>query len=201
MLRFREPLTADIRDFLNNNALTEFSYPDVGCTKGRSLPGYNTDRYRIQLGKGDVSFERSKRALRDWRMFSTEWVRICWPYKKLIPGTVVAAQAHHYGLFSVNAARIVYVVDEPRRFGFAYGTMGNHMVRGELLFVVYQEEDGRVFYELTSISRPNHWLSWVFYPLTRQLQTRFAQDSLHALLEALSGPDVPPRATAIDGGS
>ena len=199
MFRFREPLTADIRDFLNEQALTPFSYDDLGCTRGRNVPGYNTDRFRIPLGTGDVTFERAKRALRDWRMFSIDWVKLCWPYKKLIPGTVVAVLAHHYGLCSLSAARIVYLVEEPKRFGFACGTLTNNVVRGEILFVIYQEDDGKVYYELTSISRPNHWLSWLVYPLSRQQQTRFAQDSLNALLGSMLGPDLPRHTAPTEG--
>jgi uncharacterized protein (UPF0548 family) len=188
MIRFREPLTADIRDFLNNNALTDFSYADLGCTRGRNVPGFNTDRFRIELGTGDVTFENAKRALRDWRGFATDWVRLCWPYKKLTPGTVVAVLAHHYGFYSVNAARIVYVVDEEKRFGVGLGSLSKHLVRGEMALLVYQEADGKVFYEVTTISRPLHWLTWVFYPLARQRQNRFSQDSLRALLASLLRP-------------
>lgn len=193
MIRFREPLTADIRDFLNSNALTAFSYSDLGCTRGRNVAGFNTDRFRIELGTGEITFEKAKRALRDWRGFSTDWVRLCWPYKKIVPGTVVAVLAHHYGIYSVNAARIVYAVDEPKRFGYALGSLTSHMVRGEMLLVTYLQDDGRVYYELTSITRPGHWLSWVFYPLARQLQNQFARDSLHALLESMLTQEAAPR--------
>lgn len=189
MIRFREPLTADIRDFLNNNALTEFSYSDLGCTRGRNVVGFNTDRFRIELGTGDAALEKAKRAIRDWRGFATDWVRLCWPYKKIAPGAVVAVLVHHYGVYSLNAARIVYVVDEPKKFGFAFGSLLRHILRGEMLFLVYQEPDGKVYYELTSISRPRHWLTWVFYPLGRQLQNRFSRDSLRALLESMMAPD------------
>jgi len=194
MILFREPLTADIRDFLNDNALTAFSYPDLGCTRGRNVPGFNTDRFRIELGSGEPTLEQAKRAMRDWRGFATDWIRLCWPYKKIVAGTVVAVLAHHYGIYSLNAARVVYVVDEPNRFGYAIGSLTDNVVRGELLLVVYQEGDGKVYYEFTCVSRPGHWLKWVFYPLGRQLQNRFAQDSLHALLEALMAREAPRRA-------
>ncbi len=170
---------------MNNNALTEYSYSDQGCTRGRNVAGFNTDRVRIELGLGDVVLEKAKRGLRDWQGFSTDWVRLCWPYKKIVTGAVVAILAHHYTLYSLNAARIVYVIDAPKRFGFALGSLMRHVLRGEVSFLVYQEADGKVYYELTSISRPGHWLSWLFYPLTRQLQHRFARDSLHAFLESM----------------
>jgi len=34
------------------------------------------------------------------------------------------------GVWFLNAARIVYVIDEPRRFSFAYGTLPGHAERG-----------------------------------------------------------------------
>ncbi len=191
MFWIREPLTAEIRDFLSNNALASFSYRELGCTKGRNVGGYNTDRYRIQLGSGPEAWERAKRAVRDWRMLSLDWARMCWPYKKLVPGTVIAVKAHHFGFYSLHAAKIVYVVDEPARFGVACGTLKSHALSGEESFQVYQENDGKVFFELTAISKPQHWLAWVFYPLLRQMQSNFAKDALHAMLEAITALNEP----------
>jgi len=94
----------------------------------------------------------------------------------------------------LNAAKIVYVVDEPTRFGVACGTLKTHAICGEESFLVYQEEDGKVYFELTAISKPRHWLAWFFYPLVRQLQSNFAKDSLHAMLEAMTAPNAPGRA-------
>ncbi len=192
MIRFREPLTADIRDFLSNNAMTPFSYPDLGCSRGRNVAGFNTDRVRIEVGSTDEAFEKAKRAIRNWRGFATDWVRLCWPYKKIAPGTVVAVQCHQFGFYSVNAARIVYAIDEPNRFGFGFGTLTDHMFRGEMSFLIYREENGKVYYEISSISRPGHWLAWIFYPFARQLQNRFSRDSLHAMLESIRTQE-PPR--------
>ena len=52
---------------------------------------------------------------------------------------VQRALARHLGLWTLSACRIVYVLDEPRRFGFAYGTL-EHVVRGEQDFVPEQRQ-------------------------------------------------------------
>lgn len=50
--------------------------------------------------------------------------------------------------------RVVAVVDEPDRRGFAYGTLPGHPEAGEESFVVMIDERGHVRAELTAVSRP-----------------------------------------------
>lgn len=57
------------------------------------------------------------------------------------------------------AARIVYVVDEPNRYGFANGTLPHHPVAGEEAFLVEQDEGGNVSFEIEVFSRPRHPLA------------------------------------------
>ena len=51
-------------------------------------------------------------------------------------------------------ARVVAVVDEPARCGFAYGTLDGHPVSGEESFVVHRSPDGSVWLTLRSLTRP-----------------------------------------------
>lgn len=185
MFSLREPETAAIRDFLTDRSAAEFSYPEVGATATGRPAGYNVDRSRIQLGTGADAFDRAKRALRNWRQFSLLWVKLCWPFKKIQPGVLVGVLAQHFGFWSLNAARIVYVIDEPRRFGFGYGTVGDHVERGEERFLIEWRDDDTVWYEIMAFSRPAHWIVWLGYPLSRSLQARFRRDSLRAMLEAM----------------
>jgi len=119
-------------------------------------------------------------------MFELGWVRLCWPDAPIAEGTTVAILVFHFGFWSLSAARIVYVLDEPpgRRFGFAYGTLSEHAEKGEERFSVEWRGDGSVWYELLAFSRPNHLLVRVARPLSRRLQRRFARDSLQAMLAA-----------------
>jgi uncharacterized protein (UPF0548 family) len=96
--------------------------------------------------------------------------------------------AHLPGFWSLNACRIVFVIDEEgevRRYGFAYGTLPEHVERGQESFVIeWNNEDDSVWYDIFAYSRPNHFLAKMGYPITRLLQKRFARDSMKAMLSA-----------------
>lgn len=80
--------------------------------------------------------------------------------------------------------RVIYVIDEPQRRGFAYGTLPGHPESGEEAFVVDQTADGSVWLTVTSISRPSTWYWWAVYPALR-----FAQWAItRRYLSALAGP-------------
>lgn len=50
--------------------------------------------------------------------------------------------------------RVVYVIDEPDRHGFAYGTLPGHPERGEEAFLVRRHHDATVIFTVTAFSRP-----------------------------------------------
>lgn len=72
-----------------------------------------------------------------------------------------------------------------RRFGFAYGTLLEHMESGEERFLIeYCEEDQSVFYDLLAVSRPGNVLTRLGYPVARHLQKQFARGSKKAMQDA-----------------
>jgi uncharacterized protein (UPF0548 family) len=88
-------------------------------------------------------------------------------------------------LFRVKApARVVYVIDEPDRKGFAYGTLPGHPECGEELFLVERKEDDSVWITIRSFSRPASWAWWLVYPVLRASQAFYTR----RYLKALSGP-------------
>ena len=102
-------------------------------------------------------------------------------------GQVVAVIAWLFGLWWLNACRIVYLVEEEgpvKRFGFAYGTLPQHAESGEERFSVeWHEQDNAVWYDILAFSRPNQLLARLGYPLVRRAQKRFGRDSAAALLQ------------------
>lgn len=121
-------------------------------------------------------------------MFALPWVELCWPKTPIEPGACVAVLIRALGLWSLNPARIVYVVDEagpPARYGFAYGTLPGHAEKGEERFLVEHHDDGAVVYDLRAFSRPGHPLTALGYPYARRLQERFALGSLAAMGRAV----------------
>jgi len=121
-------------------------------------------------------------------MFQLGWVETFPANAAIAEGTTVAILVHLLGCWSLNAARIVYVIDQSpplARFGFAYGTLTDHAERGEERFMVeWRGVDDTVWYDLLAFSRPNHPLAQAAYPLSRWLQKRFARDSLAAMADS-----------------
>jgi uncharacterized protein (UPF0548 family) len=192
MLTVRRPARERIDAFLAAQAVSPFSYAPVGGTRaGACPPGFNVDHHRIRLGAGEAAFTRAAGALRRWAMFELGWVTLCWPSAFIAAGQTVGVLVPLYGLWSLNACRIVYSfesADEVRRFGFAYGTLADHMESGEERFSVeWRRDDDSVWYDLLAYSRPRHPLARIALPLSRALQRRFARDSLQAMLRASQG--------------
>ena len=123
-------------------------------------------------------------------MSSLGWTSIQPANAPVTPGETVAAVIRHYGFWSLNACRVVYLLDEEeegvRRTGFAYGTLPAHAEIGEERFAVeWRLADDSVWYDLYAFSRPGHLLARLGYPLARRLQRRFASASKQAMLDAV----------------
>jgi uncharacterized protein (UPF0548 family) len=200
MLLFRKPSVAMLRGFLDSESRLDFTYPAVGATAAEPPPGYVVDHTRIPLGVGRSTFTLAQAALRSWEHFCLRWVEPCWPDTPIEPGQVVAVLARVCGLWFLNACRIVYIVNEEepaRKFGFAYGTLPEHVESGEERFIVeWQARDDTVWYDILAFSRPNQLLAQLGYPLVRRLQKRFVRDSAAAMLRAVKSELVRYEPTA-----
>ena len=189
MFILRRPSDAKINGFLSQCESDTFSYPEVGSTAGHVTSGYNIDHNRIKLGEGSQTFERAREAVRAWKMFGFDWVTLCWPDTPIESGRTVAILVQHLNFYSLNAARIVYTIDETgdiERFGFAYGTLTNHGEIGEERFSVeHHRKTGEVWYDLYAFSRPGSALAKLGYPVSRYFQKAFAADSKSSMLRAV----------------
>jgi uncharacterized protein (UPF0548 family) len=121
-------------------------------------------------------------------MFDIAWLELFWPSTPIEQGETVAIAVAHLGFWSLNAARIVYTVEERgalELYGFAYGTLHDHAEIGEERFTVeFHAADETVWYELYAFSQPRP-LARLAYPYTRALQKRFASESKKAMLRAV----------------
>ena len=71
----------------------------------------------------------------------------------------------------VAPCRVVYVIEEPDRRGFAYGSLPGHAVVGEEMFGVrYDPADGAVYSEVAAFSRPATWWSRLGSPVLQVAQ-------------------------------
>jgi uncharacterized protein (UPF0548 family) len=188
MFLLRQPGEKTISKFLDEQRGFEFSYSFVGITqpdKNVLAPsGFVKDHNRILLGEGQATFEKAKEAIKTWKAYALGWTNI---YPNVIPekDQTFCVLVNHFGFYSLSSLRIVYVVDEPRRFAFAIGTLPGHVEKGEERFMAEWLDDDSVHYDLLAYSKPQHPLVYLGYPVARQLQKRFARDSKRAMQQAV----------------
>lgn len=197
MLRLRHPDAAAIRAHLERQTPLRFSYPEVGATReatqgvvDRLRDGSIVDHNRVKLGSGKPTFERAVLALRGWKMFDLSWVEFCWPTAPIETGQVVGIMLRAGFVWSLNACRIVYLLDESGdeidRYGFAYGTLPDHAESGEERFLVeHHHADDSVWYDLLAFSKPGGLAVRINHRYARAIQKKFARDSLRAMCKAV----------------
>ena len=99
---------------------------------------------------------------------------------------------HAAGLWWLNACRIVYVIDDADKFGFAYGTLPGHVESGEERFMIeWNRVDESVWFDILAFSKPNHLLIRLGYPMVRRAQKRFGRESAAAMRSAVAGSRKP----------
>jgi len=175
---------------VSKESRSSLSYSEVGATASSPPRHYNVDHARIQLGQGEAVWNRAVKAVQAWQMFNIPWLTLFWPDSPIRAGTNVVVMVRHFGFWSLNACRIVYMVEDEaayrRRHGFAYGTLSDHAEQGEERFTVeWNREDDAVWYDILAFSRPRTLLAIMGYPLSRSLQRRFAAASKAAMLAAV----------------
>jgi len=188
MFLLRQPSREITLRFIDSQKNRAFSYSQVGATQAEPpdcFPeGFTVDHNRIRLGEGKRTYDCAVAALRSWKQFDLGWVIVVPSGLPLEAGTTVAVQARTFGVWSLSACRIVYVINEEKRFGFAYGTLPDHVEGGEERFTVEWQADDSVWYDILAFSRPRHPLAKLGKLLVRRWQKQFARESLAVMLAA-----------------
>lgn len=191
MFLISEPNEKSIAQFIQEQRGEPVSYSETGFSRSGSAPNdYNVDHNRLQIGTGQENFGQAVKAVQNWKMFDLDWMKL---YPNTTPieiGETVAIIIKHFGFYSLNAARIVYVFEETNaaieKYGFAYGTLTEHGERGEERFSVeFHKKDESVWYDLFAFSQPKHLLAKLGYPFSRLLQKQFAEESKQAMKRAI----------------
>ncbi|RLN40862.1 hypothetical protein C2845_PM01G01580 [Panicum miliaceum] len=156
--------------------------------------GFFVNRSRVLIGSGADTFVQAKSALLSWRHLSLGWAtvepetavkegtRFCICYKEVIPFPWV-----------MLPLQIAYVMhNKPMSkgggsmFALGSGTLQGHVLGGEERFSVEVDEEGRVWYEVVSLSKPAHILATLCYPYVQLRQKHFARQSGQAIRRHLS---------------
>ncbi|HEX3541548.1 MAG TPA: DUF1990 domain-containing protein [Acidimicrobiales bacterium] len=185
MLRLAKPPPGLLRRVLEDQRSQPLSYPEVGATAGTLPPGYHHDRFQTDLGPDDGGrFERAGRAILDWVPQRGAGIGV-FPDVPVQPDmTMVLTIRLPVAGWAVAPARVVYVLDEPARAGFAYGTLPAHPERGEEAFLVTRGA-GRVVFQVIAFSQPSLLLARLGAPVARAFQVRTITSYLRAMEDAV----------------
>ena len=145
-----------------------FTYPDVGASAGDLPAGYRHVRAARRIGTGRARFEAAADAVLRYGMLRGAGLRVSATSEVAEVGADVLGRLGPF----VAPCRVVYVIDDPDRRGFAYGSLPGHAVRGEEMFAVrFDPVDEAVYAEVAAFSRPATWWSRLGAPVLALAQT------------------------------
>ena len=179
-VHLRRPSELDLDRLLARCKDDELTYAPLGCSLGESTPEHFTRRHwSTHLGSSDA-FARAVDALSHWRVQEHSGL-VVQSDGPMAVGTNVAMSAPMpvAGYVDVTC-RVVAVIDEPDRFGFAYGTLTVHPERGEEAFVVTREDDSLRF-DVTAVSAHANPLMRLAAPIADRLQASASARYLRAM--------------------
>ncbi|KYR01091.1 hypothetical protein DLAC_11517 [Tieghemostelium lacteum] len=211
MLCLRKPSDADIRQYLMERKEEPLQYQHIYGTKeydhkiqyesDPKYAQYDIDQNRIKLGTGRECFERAVSALKAWKEFDLNWVNFCFNDVPIAVGETIGILSKQFGFWILSFCKINYIIDgldedsSVIRWGFAYGTLKEHVEKGEERFLIEWHRDpnsqsmdtGDVYFEILSFSEPQHWMTQLGYPVARFIQHKFCQEACDAMLKCVSG--------------
>lgn len=183
---------------------TPVTYGAIGATQAADLLRYPPAGYRplerkARIGHGDARFEWACASAMSWGIQTGSGFRVALadgppeghtgetvfgpdgtPF--LHPGDTAVLSIPMIGPVAIKApVRVLYLVEEPKRRGFAYGTLRGHPQDGEEAFVVSQNDDGSVWLTVRAFSRPSSRWWWMVYPALRLAQEVLTRRYLRAL--------------------
>jgi uncharacterized protein (UPF0548 family) len=179
-----DPSVEKLSQVLDRVRGTPLTYGDVGATvEAKALPaGFHQVRAVHALGAGDAVFAAACDGIRTWQLHRRQGFRVVPADPPIRAGTEVLVDVRLAGPVHVLAAcRIVRVVEEADRFGFAYGTLRVHPESGEEAFLVERAASGDVRAVIVAFSRPRHPLVRLGGPIARRRQAAATQGYLDAL--------------------
>jgi uncharacterized protein (UPF0548 family) len=162
---------------LRSAALT---YPEHGMTRQDLLPaGYRTFSRSRQLRSGLV-FSSLRADMLSWMVQSRSGLRVI-ASSDVTPDAVVELRIGIGALSTTAPCRVVYVIDEPDRCGFGYGTLPGHPESGEESFLLERTTHGALTFTVRAFSRPAALLTRVAGPIGHRVQDLITTRYLRAL--------------------
>ena len=125
-------------------------------------------------------------------------------------GTTITVEGRVRGLDADGELRVIFAVEEPRRVGFALGTVDGSVVSGEESFMLEWHENDEVWFTVRAFDAPASWLYRLLPTLTRRRRRELFTRYLRAISPLYTTPllmgaalplgePVPPSGALPDG--
>lgn len=161
------------------------TYAHVGSTLVDAPPPPGVPEHTAAV-EAPGTLAAAARALHRWAAHDGIHAHVHNGRAPLEAGTTVLVVAP-FGPFEMAVPnRVVGVVDEPRRFGFAYGTLDGHAETGEERFLAEDLGDGCLRLSVRIHARPGSRLARLGRPVVRRLQDGATRRYLAAWAAAIA---------------
>lgn len=182
-VHLRRPDESGLAELLARCSDAALTYAPLGGSLNGVVPA-GLHRHRWSIPLPDSAFERAKEAISAWRVHRGAGLSVI-ADGPIAVGTNIAMSAPLPLGFVDVTCRVVAVVDEERRYGFAYGTLPVHPETGEEAFIVVRDNDGLRF-EVRAVSAPRHPIARLVQPLANRLQDSAVRRYLSAMTKLVA---------------
>ncbi|HVT96405.1 MAG TPA: DUF1990 domain-containing protein [Acidobacteriaceae bacterium] len=162
----------------------ELSYDPVGATDPASAawqPGRHRFQATVVVGRGEECWTASREAVLAWAVKVRSGFLVTGGPQTVRPGQDYELTFRIGPIAIREPVRVVAVMDEPDRCGFAYGTRPGHPVAGEEAFIVHRDGRGVVRLTLRSLTMPASGWRALAFPVFVVAQRAFRHRYLRAL--------------------
>jgi uncharacterized protein (UPF0548 family) len=182
-IRLRRPEPDTTARLLAEAADHPLTYEPVGVSLTQDVPaGFRRHRWATVL-TGPQAFEQAAAAIRDWEVQRGSGLELEADGPLAVGTHVVIAAPLPIGWVDV-VCRVVHLIDEVDRYGFAYGTLPIHPEQGEEAFVVARDAHGRTTFTVDAVSRSAYRLGRLIPFVNDRLQDRANRRYLDAIRHA-----------------
>jgi uncharacterized protein (UPF0548 family) len=149
------------------------TFDHIGATRSADrVPGFRYDSYAAPIGHGQADWDAACNGLRVWAAHAGARVSITPHNAPLVEGQTVVASTSVGPMHVLIPCRIVYVLDESNRFGFAYATLPGHPECGEEAFMLSRSDEGEMTFTVSAHSHPADLMTRLGGPISRLVQQR-----------------------------
>jgi uncharacterized protein (UPF0548 family) len=169
----------------------ELTYAPVGISLGwRPVPdGFRDVRTERVVGHGEEAFRKVGYALMHWEINRQAGFQVSSQHAAVREGERVGVVMPFLGVLGVSAiCKVVAVVAEGDRVGFAYGTLPKHPQQGEESFLLTHRPDDSVLMSVRAVSRPAVWYVKAAGPIAHAMQSRATGRYLDAATRFAAAP-------------